>query len=190
MVPSKNEFAQGVLAALKRAGQSNLSYDEQKFTIHVGDKEHYFLSEPYAKFCSLTPTEQRGYYDWLVRSSLAVRAQLGRDFRAALVPVIEEQETMLNAATINPPVLRPFADDLVVTLFYDQPDPEMLRFATKENLQNVNLTVEEGWNIAYTNLRRRTKTRLDRGPHGVYISDGGDAFGPSRLLLTDYHLGT
>nr|WKF59593.1 hypothetical protein HUO10_004104 [Paraburkholderia busanensis] len=111
-----------------------------------------------------------------------VRARLRPVIRSAMERGVTYLQTRQNASPQGI-AFRPLCENLEIGIAYDG-DSSIVRL-TESRLKEWGVSFDEAYDTAIDNLRMTSSKPLIRGENGVWISNFGDHYDASRLLLTD-----
>jgi hypothetical protein len=195
---SRDGFAKLVTAALEKGGATGLRYNASDFSVRVESSDRtFFLENAYTDYSHAEDnTRRKASFERYV-SSFLEETSMPVDFasaRANLMPVVRDpayfslMDLQVRAGGGDPVKLagrmQTIAPGLIVGLAFD----------SVHNIMNVNKSTLEKWNvdfdealtIALHNLRDRTPANgFSQITPGLYISEFGDCYDSSRLLLPD-----
>lgn len=197
--PSRPEFAEIVLRALKQSGIENVQPVEGEFALKVGDgKSTIFLSNVYSNYCSVPRNRRSVVLAEFVGGAAAIPSlpEIPSEFAAAkpsLMPTIRDA-AYFNLTQLmdrkdgkdrpgSEVVTKPLVGGLVVALAYDS--ERNITSINRENFEKWGVSLEEALAAAKDNLWERTDPSLMAGAGGVYWSQWGDSYDSSRLLLPE-----
>ena len=136
--PTKDEFAETICELAHSHGDFELTYDQERFRIVVGDPEEFTnqfnLGNVYEEYLSAGPLHRRallkGYVSMLVDSPIEKIPDTFREAQASLVPRVRERsyhaiaklQMAAEGEEYIEPAYRVLADHLLVELVYDLPE--------------------------------------------------------------------
>ncbi|GAB3255587.1 DUF1444 domain-containing protein [Chitinimonas naiadis] len=193
--PSRDAFAMKYLAGLRELGdQRPWRYDGGRFHLVLeggeADQAVISLGTMYAEHCALPRKQRAQQLQNVVRAMVSEVPQQFALAKANLLPAIkhlterEQAALMLDAherRTSFP--AQSLCGELEVAVMYDS-EFSMSRLTAKQ-FSEWGVRFEDALAVAMENLRDRSVTPMQAVVPGLYVSDWGDYFDASRMLLTD-----
>jgi hypothetical protein len=196
--PNKDEFAQLMLDALRKAGESGkITYDQEKFRLQgKGDSGSIiFLGNAHQEYCSAAGELRDKILKRWVRNWFAHRREMPEDFedvKPDLFPIVRgrayfeltPRRIEMEGHEIAHSPYQVLGEHFGVGLVYDLPDS--MRTLRQRDLDGWGVSFDEAMEVARQNL-----TELKHGfigpesGEGVYLSASGDSYDASRLILND-----
>lgn len=197
--PTKDEFAQTLIERAQREGASELTHDQERFRIIVGDPEECAsqlnLGNVYEEYVSAGPLQRRtllkGYVTMLLDSPTQRIPDTFREAQSGLLPRVRERSyhpmaklhTEAEGEEYFEPAYRILADHLLLELVYDL--PESIATIGKISLEEWGVGLGMALDVASLNLADHSDNGFDSPQPGVYVSAWHDNHDASRLVLID-----
>ena len=194
--PSKDQFAEAVIAEFRRAGDPReLKYDQENFRLKHSTGEEMNLTSLFQEHCQLPPKDRQRQLKRIVQAFLTAREELPELFdeaRPNLRPKVWLRSSFVNIELRQrlegkPP--SPFASPnyplgshLVMGLVYDM--PSAMRSLSQGDLDKWGVTYYEAMEIACENLSETSFAYSKIGDR-FYSVVSGDNYDSCRILLKD-----
>jgi hypothetical protein len=190
---AEDRFAERVIRRLREMGWPHrLAYDPASFAIEVGEPVGVFnLANIYRDWLEAPPSARPQHLDRSV--SFLFETPLNatyEDVAAQILPAVRNlshlQSTVLDAKGESTQIWQPFrtiADAFGAVLVVDMPTSTML--LPTGDFERWGLGFDEVFDHALANLVRKSPVRFKASGDGFLISDYGDAFDSSRLLMPE-----
>ena len=192
--PSKDQFAEAVIAEFRRAGDPReLKYDQENFRLKHANGEEMNLTSLFQEHCQLSPKDRQGQLTRIVQAFLTAREELPDLFEEArpnLRPKvwlrwsifsIELRQRLAGKTTFASPSY-PLGSHLVMGLVYDM--PSAMRSLSKDDLDKWNVSYYEAMEIAVENLSESSIAYSKIGDR-FHSAMSGDNYDSCRILLKD-----
>lgn len=184
----EDAFARKALA-MARKMQTSCTYNEELFAIEC-DGRTSFLGNSWAEAQEQPRRTWKPILERYLRLGQAIPEvpESLADAREHLLPRIRRRDfydsiPYLVGADAPTTWSRPVAETISLDVVFDMPT-QMLNL-TSTDLQRWSLSEEEALSIAVENLRALQPSPFEQVKPGIYLSEHGDSYDPSRLLLTD-----
>ena len=198
--PTKDEFAETICELAQSHGDFELTYDQERFRIVVGDPEEFTnqfnLGNVYEEYVAAGPLRRRtllkGYVSMLVDSPTEKIPDTFREAQPGLVPRVRERsyhsiaklQMEAEGEEYFEPAYRILADHLLVELVYDL--PESIATIGKIPLEEWGVGLDMALDVASRNLADHSDNGFDSPQPGVYVSAWHDNHDASRLVLIGF----
>jgi hypothetical protein len=196
--PSRPDFAEMMIQALRKAGIETASQSESDFSLKLAGGSTIFLSNVYANFLR-TPRKarQRVISEFVTAAgSIPDLPSIPADFAAvkpSLMPVIRDAAYFSliqlmhrkngKADTGLENLIKPLAGGLEVGLAYDT--ERNITALNRDHFEKWGVSLDEAFKAARENLWEKTDPNRFAGQDGVYHGEWADSYDSSRLLLTE-----
>jgi hypothetical protein len=196
--PSRPDFAEMMIQALRKAGIETASQSESDFSLKLAGGATIFLGNVYANFLR-TPRKarQRVISEFVTAAgSIPDLPSIPADFAAvkpSLMPVIRDAAYFSliqlmhrkngKADTGLENLIKPLAGGLEVGLAYDT--ERNITALNRDHFEKWGVSLDEAFKAARENLWEKTDPNRFAGQDGVYHGEWADSYDSSRLLLTE-----
>jgi uncharacterized protein YtpQ (UPF0354 family) len=196
--PSKDKFAQLMMDAIQKAGETGeITYEQEEFRLRGEDENGsiIFLGNVYEEYCAAQAEQREKILKLCVRNWFGHLREMPEEFedvKPDLLPVVRarsyfeltrlQMEVEGHEAAISPHEV--LGEHFAVGLVYDLPD----------SMRSIPQQVLDGWGVSFyeaLEAARQNLTELKHGfigpesGQGVYLSASKDSYDASRLILTD-----
>jgi hypothetical protein len=189
----KDRFAKTALKRIRRSGLPEARYDRERFAIVFGGgKGTIFLDNLYRDWNGAPSAERAMQMDKLIAFALEPKTAPDSFDSAApqLLPVIRNRAQITNQwlnsdLDLTPDVyggaMQPLCGTLAVLAAIDSPNG--ISLVNSKRLETWSRSLHDVLAVSLENLRERSPCRFERDGRGFYISNYGDFYDASRLLL-------
>jgi hypothetical protein len=195
--PTKEEFAQIMLAAIRKHEATPLRFDPDEFRLTEEGETNYYLnlSNAYQEYCDASPadaerTVERYCSAWRARhasepaAATAVLPNLRPSIRLRSYYELMRLKLQPQVGELPPPFpYHVLGEHYALGLMHIQ--GSNLGIVAQHHLDEWKLDFETALAAATNNLREHTREPLKQLAAGVWYGMWNDDFGPSRLLFPD-----
>jgi hypothetical protein len=196
--PSRPDFAEMMIQALREAGIETIDRSESDFSLKLASGATFFLGNVYANFCGAPRGKRQSIVSEFVAAAASMPdlPSIPTDFatvKPSLMPVICDavyfsliqlmQRKNGNRDAVLEDLIKPIAGGLQVGLAYDT--ERNITTLDREHFEKWGVSLDEAFKAAKENLWDKTDPNRFAGQNGIYHGEWADSYDSSRMLLTE-----